>query len=179
MLRRAENIIVLHQRQRMFSTNGYVTIAVGKESYRLDGKIPEADFHALKQQQSSYPVRWARIGERTYYEFRSKFYWDNDDLTVEQVHALLVTREQAKQRRIDRAQAMVAIGIQPTTTARAAIPDDVRQYVMKRDAGRCVSCGTNSGLQFDHVIPIAMGVRTNRKTCKCSAGPATAGKAPA
>jgi hypothetical protein len=64
-------------------------------------------------------------GERTYYEFQGKFYWDNDDLTTDQVHALLVMRDQAQQRRIDRAQAVVAIGTKPAPTARAAIPDDV------------------------------------------------------
>ncbi|MBX3387541.1 MAG: HNH endonuclease [Phycisphaeraceae bacterium] len=27
----------------------------------------------------------------------------------------------------------------------------------RRDEGRCVRCGSNANLEFDHIIPIAMG----------------------
>jgi 5-methylcytosine-specific restriction endonuclease McrA len=33
----------------------------------------------------------------------------------------------------------------------------VRLAVFKRDDGRCVSCGSDRELQFDHVIPVALG----------------------
>jgi len=29
--------------------------------------------------------------------------------------------------------------------------------VWQRGSGRCVSCGNNQNLEFDHVIPVAMG----------------------
>ncbi len=40
---------------------------------------------------------------------------------------------------------------------RARIPDDVRLFVWERDEGRCVRCGAEDDLQFDHVIPVARG----------------------
>ena len=40
---------------------------------------------------------------------------------------------------------------------RAQIPDDVKHLVMLREQGRCRQCGKNTELQFDHVIPFALG----------------------
>jgi hypothetical protein len=37
------------------------------------------------------------------------------------------------------------------------IPSWVKLEVWKRDRGRCVICGTNSGLHFDHIIPYSKG----------------------
>lgn len=41
--------------------------------------------------------------------------------------------------------------------ARENIPEDVRMYVWRRDQGRCVNCGNNNNLEFDHIIPISEG----------------------
>jgi 5-methylcytosine-specific restriction endonuclease McrA len=40
---------------------------------------------------------------------------------------------------------------------RETIPDEVKVFVWNRDAGRCVRCGGNQRLEFDHVIPVALG----------------------
>lgn len=40
---------------------------------------------------------------------------------------------------------------------RESIPDDVKIYVWKRDGGRCVICGSQMKLEFDHIIPISKG----------------------
>ena len=37
------------------------------------------------------------------------------------------------------------------------IPSDVKREVWKRDKGRCVTCGANDNLHFDHVIPYSKG----------------------
>ena len=37
------------------------------------------------------------------------------------------------------------------------IPSWVKLEVWKRDQGRCLKCGTTSGLHFDHVIPYSKG----------------------
>jgi len=40
---------------------------------------------------------------------------------------------------------------------REQIPEDIRMYVWRRDNGKCVQCGSNRLLEFDHVIPVSEG----------------------
>lgn len=47
----------------------------------------------------------------------------------------------------------VAVGREP-------IPQGLRQVVWRRDGGRCVQCGAESNLHFDHIIPVARGGAT-------------------
>jgi hypothetical protein len=40
---------------------------------------------------------------------------------------------------------------------RETIPQEVKNAVWKRDEGKCVQCGTNEKLEFDHIIPCIKG----------------------
>jgi holliday junction DNA helicase RuvB len=40
---------------------------------------------------------------------------------------------------------------------RDAISSEVRREVWRRDAGKCVKCGSRERLEFDHIIPVAKG----------------------
>jgi len=40
---------------------------------------------------------------------------------------------------------------------RERISDDVRMFVWQRDQGKCVKCGNNERLEFDHIIPVVKG----------------------
>jgi CRISPR/Cas system Type II protein with McrA/HNH and RuvC-like nuclease domain len=37
------------------------------------------------------------------------------------------------------------------------IPQNVKDDVWNRDGGKCVQCGTNENLEFDHIIPHSKG----------------------
>lgn len=40
---------------------------------------------------------------------------------------------------------------------REPIPEDVRFVVWRRDQGKCVKCGRNEKLEYDHMIPVSKG----------------------
>jgi hypothetical protein len=44
---------------------------------------------------------------------------------------------------------------------RELIPQDVMDKVWNRDGGRCVKCGSQENLEFDHIIPFSKGGATS------------------
>jgi hypothetical protein len=44
-----------------------------------------------------------------------------------------------------------------TVNQRTPIPSDVKRAVWKRDGGKCVNCGSEVDLEYDHIIPVAKG----------------------
>jgi HNH endonuclease len=93
---------------------------------------------------------------RRWWLFRDEVYWEEDGLGDTEVKALALERVTRSDRRIRRAVAMMEQA-DAFTTAREAIPDDVKVFVWNRDGGRCVTCGARERLEFDHVIPLALG----------------------
>ncbi len=133
--------------------------------------MPRSEANLQREASAALPVRSARVGERTYYRFEDKWFWDNDDLTADEVHALLVTRQHRETARIERAQAMVALGERPVSVRRGAIPQDVQQLVYLRDEGRCHHCGSTTEMQFDDMIPLAMGDSSEDVNLQLLCGP--------
>jgi 5-methylcytosine-specific restriction endonuclease McrA len=68
--------------------------------------------------------------------------------------ALVLERERRVERRLERARALMAGELD---RARQGIPLAVKRAVWVRCGGRCAECGVDRLLEFDHVIPLAMG----------------------
>jgi len=170
MLRRVENVEVSH-RPGLFTRRGPVTLHLGRYSHVMSARIHRDEYRQMLDATVEYPVCFGRVGERSYWLFQNRWHWDNDDLNPDQVYALLVTRGQRSQQRINRAQTMVAMQQRPAPALRTAIPDDVKQFVWTRDGGACRQCGTNGELQFDHVIPIAYGGANTVENLQILCGP--------
>ena len=94
---------------------------------------------------------------RTYWWCRDRFYWEDDELGAGDVHALVYERDRRRDRRLERAHAVVATDALPPAPRRDVIPREVRRAVFERDNGRCVDCGSSFDIQYDHVIPVAFG----------------------
>ena len=172
MLRRVDDGRLTFRKKR-FSKSRYVILwAPGIRGEEV-GLLSKEQCENLLAWQKTYPQSLMTVKGRTYWHFQDRFYSENNGLTADQVQALLLTRQQREQRRIDRAQAIVSMGLQPQEQAhrRDMIPDDVKQLVWMRDGGRCRNCGAQTELQFDHVIPVAMGGSSDPANLQILCGP--------
>jgi hypothetical protein len=82
----------------------------------------------------------------------------DSELTPEDVLALINEAANRRRLRLEKAHALQAMTEDlDQRERRQAIPQDAKIAVWRRDGGRCVECGSNELLEFDHIIPLAMG----------------------
>jgi hypothetical protein len=111
-------------------------------------------------------------GEPSYWFLRGRFYAADEWLTPDDVLALATERENRKRLSLERAHA--ALQMSHTLASRAKrqpIPRDVKTWVWQRDGGRCVECGSRADLEYDHIIPLAMGGSNTERNLQLLCGP--------
>ena len=125
----------------------------------LDVAMSKEQHAGIRSRQQETPVEMAYDEERRrrYWLFRDEFYLEDEGYDELEVKALILERLTQKNRRVQRAVALMQQTQAMDVPARAPIPDEVKIFVWTRDGGRCVRCGSNQLLEFDHVIPVAMG----------------------
>jgi 5-methylcytosine-specific restriction endonuclease McrA len=134
---------------------------LGRRWFVVDGGRESAPawrtrrFRAIEAEQAERPVALFGRGDRTYWCFEDRFYWEDDGLEARDVLALVRDRQRRRQRTLERAHAALAGESAPRR--REPIPREVRLGVWERDGGRCVACGSAFDVQYDHVIPLALG----------------------
>lgn len=80
------------------------------------------------------------------------------DLKTEDVRALANEQQNRRRLALEKAYALQAMTTSLDTRARREkISQDVKVAVWQRDRGRCVDCESQNELEFDHIIPLAMG----------------------
>jgi 5-methylcytosine-specific restriction endonuclease McrA len=110
----------------------------------------------LAEDQQSRAIPVLDTNARRYWWCKGRFFWEDDDLSAEDVFALVYERQVRAERKLERARTTVAIGEVPSIR-REGISRELRLAVFERDGGQCVECSATFELQFDHVIPVAMG----------------------
>ena len=115
-------------------------------------------------------------GGRTYWWCLDRFYWEDDGLDAADVFALVHERRARARKRLARAHQALAQDRDVDAPRREPIPRDVRRLVWDRDGGACVQCGERFELQFDHVIPVALGGATTADNLQVLCGPCNRAK---
>lgn len=111
------------------------------------------------------PVAVLQDDARTWWLAAGRVFVEREGLAAGDVAALLAERADRATRRLERAHALRTRS--QSTDAPAAppgrrhVPRELRLQVWQRDEGRCTSCGSEFDLQYDHVIPVALGGGTS------------------
>ena len=104
------------------------------------------------------PVLLADYNGKLWWLFQGAVYSTKEELEPDEVLALIGEQENKKKLKIARAKTVAAMADQlDRKGSREPIPQDVKVAVWQRDGGSCVQCGAASELEFDHIIPLAMG----------------------
>jgi hypothetical protein len=155
-------------RRRVTFTAGRLVAARG---------LRPAEHAALAVEQREAAVAVLRApGNRTYWWCLDRFYWEDDGLDAGDVFALVHERHARARRRLARAHAALAQDETAGAPRREPIPRDVRRAVWDRDGGACTQCGERFELQFDHVIPVALGGATTVENLQVLCGPCNRAK---
>jgi hypothetical protein len=139
----------------MFS--GRYAVRSGRKVYGVRWKRPA--YEAICSAEKENPVELLADGRRTLWLFHGCFYWDDDGLGIEDVKALVLQRERRLQQKLQTAHSLMRAEESGRPT-RIPIPSDLRRVVFERDGGRCAECGSNFDLQYDHILPVALGGAT-------------------
>jgi 5-methylcytosine-specific restriction endonuclease McrA len=140
---------------RMFT--GRYAIVSGKRVHPPRWK--REPFEALNATQKENPVPMVRDAKRVLWCFHDNFYWDDEGLEADDIKALVLQRERRSQQKLQTARSLMRAEEAGRPT-RVPIPSDLRRAVFERDGGRCVECGSNFDLQYDHILPVAHGGAT-------------------
>lgn len=123
----------------------------------IGSRISRREYNREQALQLNEPVAVAEDGNRRYWWFHDRLWWEDSGLTADDVRALVLDRERRARRRLERAHALMHSEVEPPAPVRGGISQEVKRVVWERCGGRCVECGSDALLEFDHVIPLAMG----------------------
>jgi hypothetical protein len=140
------------RRRRFLVCSRFTFVAGRRVAERSLGRRAHA---RLLEAQRREPVPVLADGGRTWWLFMDRCFWEDEGYEAEDVRALALASARRRERRLEAARDLMHAA--DGAGRREPIPEAVRRLVFRRDGGRCVRCGQDELLQFDHVIPVALG----------------------
>jgi hypothetical protein len=129
-------------------------------------RIITASYQSLCAAERHRPMPVAQTGGRTWWWFEGDFYWESGRYGERDVLALIRDRQRRATQRLDRAHMLLNVdegrAVKPRGR-RESIPREVRLAIFQRDGGKCAECGGTFDLQYDHIIPVALGGATSEQ----------------
>lgn len=122
-----------------------------------------------RAEQQEHPIPLRAEARRTLWWFRDRFYWDDDGHSADDVMALVLHRTRRDERRLKSAHALMR-GEANGTPSRTPISPQLARTVVERDGRNCLECGSPEDLQFDHIIPVALGGATTAENLQILCG---------
>lgn len=131
----------------------------GRKGEQQLTEVSVGEYERMREAQACEPVLVCELENATQlWWFKDAYYEAHDDLSAEDVDALVHEQVNRKRIQLEKAHALKAMREQlDSKVKRQPIPQEVKVAVWQRDQGRCVECSSQSELEYDHVIPIAMG----------------------
>jgi hypothetical protein len=164
---KGDTFVVSKQRQityREILPTGKLVLIASEPTRRSRGSVTKTlttsndvttEFYLSLLQQN--PVEIMSTPQQRFIWVDNSFYEAQSNITFEQAVALVKESDLRRARKIQRAIEVTQASQLGTRVNREVISDVVKHHVWTRDEGRCVDCGSQTNLQFDHVIPLAMG----------------------
>lgn len=150
-LYREESFLGFFNRRRLwrfYSSKNYAQSEMEEDAYRS---------LLTYQQHTPLVVLTDDSSKRRWWMFRDEFYWEDEGFSATEMKALILDKVEQKEKKVQRSIARIRQDESKSSSARQPIPDDVKLFVWQRDGGRCVKCGSQQNLEFDHIIPISKG----------------------
>src|SRR5271157_134361 len=164
MLKRDPSAKFLYRDVGLFNKKRLFRFYAGK--LHTQTEWDEAQYRSILEQQKYAPVGLMKSNSsnKRWWMSRNNFYWEDEGYSATEIMALILEKLEQKKKRVEKAVILLsqrkAVSPQSkavSTNGRQPIPDDVKMYVWQRDGGRCVKCRSQEKLEYDHIIPIALG----------------------
>lgn len=155
---------------------GNLMLRVGSKEYVTAATFTSENLESMLSNSDSYPTLFVSSDERSYWRYQGKWWVDNEGLGSDDIFALITARQKRSEQSLRRAHSLATMSEEPTQSPRGHLSAELRQYVWAKYGGACSSCGSNVELQFDHIIPVALGGATSEENLQILCGPCNRSK---
>jgi hypothetical protein len=125
----------------------------------IELRLSKAQADEARQKQETEPVLLLQDGRRNLWQYLDAFWWDDDGLDIDDIKALVLQRKRRLEQKLQSARSLMRAEENGRPT-RAPISTELKRAVFERDGGRCVECDSTFDLQYDHILPVALGGAT-------------------
>jgi hypothetical protein len=117
---------------------------------------------ALEKIRTKVSLIFEKFAEYTFYIYKNTlYYFTTNEYEIERQKLLIKDNYFKQEKKFQKLQKEIRLFEKLESSeiplSREPIPEDVKFIVWRRDLGKCVKCGSNKKLEFDHIIPISEG----------------------